>query len=86
MDPISATIIAGLLWFFLGSAGTVAIYFIVFGISIGIAALADAEWIAGLGVVVAWVAGIVWEIFVFFQVIVHIIRLVQLVSGSPVTV
>ena len=80
MDPITSTIIAGVAWFFLGSVVAVIIYFVIFGLSVLLAAAIDQEWIAAVGVLVAWLAAVGWEIFVWVQIIICIVTLIQLLQ------
>jgi len=82
MDPITETIVWGVVWFFGGSVVTVLIYFLVFGLGCLLAAVSDKEWIAPASVIPAWICGVVWEIFVFIQVIIHIVTLIQLIAAG----
>lgn len=82
MDPIVETIVWGVVWFFGGSVVTVLIYFLVFGLGCLLAAWTDKEWIAPASVIPAWIAGVIWEIFVFIQVIIHIVTLIQLIAAG----
>lgn len=83
MDPITSTVVAGVLWFVLGEIATVAIFFLVTGIMIGLAALTDVEWLAPVGVALAWASAVAFQIFVVIQVVIHVVTLIQLiVSGA----
>lgn len=78
MDPITAEIVAGVLWFFLGSVGTVFIYM---GIAMLVGALGrfkDGSFISG--VLIGWIAAVIWEAFVLIQVIIHAVNLVKLLT------
>lgn len=87
MDQITATIVGGILWFFLGSAGTVIVYFVVtLVLGTGLAALTRHEGFIVVGIFLGWLAAIAWEVIVFIQVVLHVVRLIQLATGSAVTV
>ena len=81
-DPIMGAIIAGVLWFFIGGAIEVIIYIIGFGIA---AANLDKHTGASLVAIVStWLVGIAWGVFVLIQVIIQIVRLIQLLTGAAV--
>lgn len=80
MDPITATIVGGVLWFFLGSLGTVIIWFAVFGIALLIILATDKEWVTALAIPVGWILAVAWEIFVVVHVIIQAVDLVQLLT------
>lgn len=80
MDPITATIVGGVLWFFLGSIGTVIIYFLVIGLGFLVAMLTDKEWPVAVAVPIGWLCGVAWEIFVIVHVIIQAVNLVQLLK------
>lgn len=91
MDPILATIIGGVLWLFIGSFVAAIVYMVGAGISMFFATRGsdDGELSIGkpiIGIVISWILAAVVELFVIIQVIIHIVRLVQLLTGSEVTV
>lgn len=75
MDPIVATIIWGVVWLFLGSIGSAVIFFVS---TLTFAAF-DKE---AVGAVIGWLLAFVWQFFVVIQVILHIVRLIQLVVAG----
>jgi hypothetical protein len=90
MDPITSTIVAGVVWFFLGSVGAALIYLLVaFGIAGPIGAAVNKRnrvdgYAAGVafGVLPAWLLAIVWEVFVIIQVIIHAVTLINLIIAG----
>jgi hypothetical protein len=90
MDSITSTVISGVIWFFAGSVGAVVIYFFVaFGLAGGLGALINKRdrssgYAAGVafGILPAWFASIVWEVFVAIQVIIHIVTLINLIIAG----
>ncbi len=85
MDPILATIIGGVLWFFLGSVASVLVY-LIFAVGLAFVLEQVREGLAPLGFFFGWLFAAAFEVFVLVQVIVHVVRLVQLLSGQAVTV
>jgi len=80
MDPITATIVAGVLWFVLGPIAAVILFWVVAGIGLLIYALTDQKvWTVIFGFS-AWIAAVGFEIFVLVQVVIHIVHLVQLIQ------
>lgn len=82
MDPITETIIWGVVWFFAGSLGSVLGYFIWIGIGFAIAVATNTEWPVAISVILGWITAVIWEIFVFIQVAIHIVTLVQLMAAG----
>lgn len=78
MDPIAAEIIAGLLWFFLGDIGVGLVFWGLFLVSGLLAGLTDRMWVGVVGVVIAWLAAVGSFIFVWYNIIIHIANLLQL--------
>jgi hypothetical protein len=85
MDPITSTIVWGVIWLFVGSFITAGIYLVglaitalVFGSSNRASGVAG----TGIGVLVSWLAASVWQIFVLIQVIIHVVHLIQLLTGQ----
>lgn len=85
MDPILATVIGGVLWFFIGGfiGGIIYIAFALTGGALA-SSTDHARW--ALLIPIGWFLAAIWWIWVMIQVILHGIRLVQLLTGSPVTV
>lgn len=81
MDPITATIVAGVLWFVLGAIGTVIVFWAIIGLGLLASFLFDREWPGVLAIPVAWLAAVAWEIFVLVQVIIHGVELIQLLTA-----
>lgn len=80
MDPITGTIVWGVVWFFAGSLGAVLIYVVAF--AIGAAVSDDDEGGAFfVAIFIGWLLAIAWEIYVFIQVVFHIVQLVQLLTA-----
>jgi len=76
MEPVTGAIVAGVIFFFLIPLG----YFVLpmlFGV-IG-AAIAD-EGGAAIGAIVGYLAATAWAIFAVVQVILQIVRLVELLT------
>jgi threonine/homoserine efflux transporter RhtA len=74
--------IAGQIWAFIGllllrEAGAVAVGLIVFGLFVLIAALTDEEGVAVVGVVVAWLAAIVWQLLALWWIISDVVAFGQ---------
>ena len=69
MDPITATVVAGLLWFFLGGLGGGIVYLIFVGLGALVDNLTDNPVWLGAGVIIGWIASVLWSGFVLFQVI-----------------
>lgn len=82
MDPITATIVWGVVWFFAGSVGTVVIYFILFGIGFLLSEATESDWPAAISVGLGWLFAIAWQIFVLIQVIIHTVTLIQLITAG----
>jgi len=79
MDPVVATVIWGVIWFFLMGLSAV---FVWAGAGLGLLASnrqGDGAFI--FGGVVGWVVGIAWSVFCIIQVVLHIVDLVRHLSG-----
>lgn len=74
MDPITLTIVWGIVWMAAGGLGT-AIIFMLFGVIFGLLKMPE------VGVLIAWIAAIIWQGFAVIQVILHIVNLVQLIRA-----
>jgi len=82
---VTSTIIWGVIWFVAGSALSAAIFWAVLGLGALVGtAFKGAEVGAVVSLPIAWVATIIWQIFVIIQVIIHIVTLVQLLTGTYV--
>lgn len=87
MDPIASTVIGGVLWLVLGPLGTVAVFWLVVAVFIGVSSLFGAEDIGGVvGGIVGWVAALSMSALTLIMVALHVVRLVQLLMGVEVTV
>lgn len=82
MDPITATIVSGVIWFFAGSIGATILLFLFIGLGILLAASTNKEGLALGGVILGWGSAVVWEIFVVIQVIIHAVNLFKLLQGG----
>lgn len=76
MDPVTATIVWGVVWFFLIGAGSLIVWASMFlGLWLG-----DERGMA-IGTFVGWVLGLAWAAFSTIQVFIHIVDLVRHLSG-----
>lgn len=78
MDPIVAEIVAGVAWFFGGSIATVLIYLTVAMLVGALGKFRDGTFFSG--VLLGWIAAVIWEAFVLIQVIIHAVNLIQLLT------
>lgn len=79
MDPIAETVLWGVGWFFAGSLGAVLIYALAFGV--GILVSDEDEGPFMVAVFFGWILALLWEAFVVYQVIMHIIALIGLLTA-----
>jgi hypothetical protein len=80
---VTSTIIWGVLWFVVGSGLAAMVFWTTIAVAGGIGALfKNPELGALFGFPVAWVLTVAWEIFVIVQVVIHIVTLVQLLTGT----
>ncbi len=82
MDPITAAVISLVVWFVIRSAVTV---IIVWGGFIGSGLLAAGTNKAGLGILgiaVTIIGALVWEVIAIVQIVLDIIRVIQLVGAG----
>ena len=77
MDPITATIVWGVVWFF--ATGLAApIVWVCASVGLVVGDGHDGPFV--LAGVVGWILGFAWSVFCIIQVILHIVDLVQLLT------
>ena len=81
-DPVVGAIVAGVLWFVLGGMLEVIIYLV--GFAVAAAFMEKKPGVSGGAILSAWVLGVSWAVFVLIQVIIQVVRLIQLLTGAAV--
>lgn len=81
MDPITQTVIWGVVWLFAASLGAVVVYFAIIGLGALIGLLfKEPKTGAALAIIPAWLGAMAWEIFAIIQVVLHGVALFQLLT------
>lgn len=75
---IASTIIWGLIWFIVGAGIITVLVFWLFTLIGGLVSGGHEAGI-GLGALFGWIAAVIWEIFALYQVVRHVITLIQLI-------
>jgi hypothetical protein len=80
-EALGGEILATILWFVLGDIAVFGVAMLVFGLFVLIASATDAEWVAGLGVLFAWIAAIATVVIVWWNIITHALAAGSLIWG-----
>jgi hypothetical protein len=80
MDPITGAVIALVFWFFIRSVVSVALVFAGMGLGVLLAALFDNKVFVAVGMVLGWLAALAFEVFAVIQMILEIVRIVEILN------